>query len=414
MLDLDLIISYTLMSLLFLRQVSILKRPNKINYAPLMLSIGALFATIHLILYIDSNSIILVLKDSLAVIIIALALFVIMNILHQAQKNADVQLQREFSSSLSSKISQMENYISLLESKIASMHDDEQQSLFEIREQIKKDIASLKVIQTNQERFIGQFETMMQQQSKVMHSVDKFTSVQLPELDDIMHSHIDMLRVSEQDHYNRIKKAFDSADAVRCDIKDEMDEVREDIKSIKDISNEISSSIVEKTLLELSAVTLEFEKQLNHLRAQTEGVSTSLFEGENILDSMRKQSEMVMKQIVLSSNNMKTLEEHSRSLGNIYNPIKELISDIEAIKVDYKNAYKELSDLATSLSKSEKEQIEVMKERVDELSAKLIEKIDISLERLQSHYHIASKEVTSTVSELAKKAKFQAGYEIKQ
>ncbi|WP_345993999.1 hypothetical protein [Sulfurimonas sp. HSL-1716] len=413
MLELDLMVSYTFMALLFLRQVSILKRPNKINYAPLMLSIGALFATVHFMLFIQSGNIVFILKESLSVIVIALSLFIIMNILHQAQKTEDDKTQKEFALSLSSKVAQMKEYIAVLEDKATSMHDEEQRSLFEIREQIKKDIASLKSIQANQEKFIGEFETMTQQQSKVMHSVEQFRTVQLPELDEIMHSHIDMLRVSEQDHYNRIKKAFDGADALRNDIKEEMDEVREDIKSIKNVSQEISSSIVEKTLLELSAVTLEFEKQLNHLRAQTEGVSTSLFEGENILDSIRKQSEMVMKQIVLSSNNMKILEEHSRNLTNIYNPLKDLIGEIESVKLEYKTAYKELSGLANTLNSTEKEQLEIMKNRVDELSEKLIEKIDISLEKLQSHYHIASREVTSTVSELAKKAKVQSGYELK-
>lgn len=413
MLEPDLIVAYILMALLFLRQISILKRPNKINYAPLVLSIGALFATIHLMLYIHPDNIVQILKDSLSIIVISLSLFVVMNVLHQAQKNEDEKNKREFSSSLSLKVAQMKEYISLLEGKIASIHDDEQHSLSEIREQIKRDILSLKAILSNQDKFNTQFEDMLKQQSKVMHSIEKFTSVQLPELDDVMHSHIDMLRVSEQDHFNRIKKAFDSADAVRCDIRDEMDEVKEDIKAMKNISTEISTTIVDKTLLELSTVTTEFEKQLQNLRAQTEGVSTSLFEGENILDSIRKQSEMIMKQMVLSSTNMKTLEEESRSLTNMYTPLKGLISEIEAVKVDYKNAYKELSDLANTINSTEKEQLEVMKNRVDELSTKLIEKIDVSLEKLHSHYHIASSEVTSTVSELAKRAKFQSGYEIK-
>lgn len=409
----DLIVSYVLMALLFLRQVSILKRPNKINYAPLMLSIGALFATMHFMLHIQPDSIVLILKDSLSIVVIALSLYMVMNIFHQAQKNSDEQGQREFSSSLSSKVVQMKEYISLLERKIASMHDDEQQSLFEIRDQIKKDISSLKVIQTNQEKFMNQFEVIVNQQSKVMHGIEKFTSVQLPELDDIMHSHIDMLRVSELDHFNSIKKAFESVNENRDEIKTEIDDVKKDINEIKNISKDISNSIVENILSELSTVTLEFEKQLHHLRAQTEGVSTSLFEGENILIDMKTQSEMVMKQIVLSLNNMKTLEEHSRDLTNLYNPLKLLISDIESIKDDYSNAHKELSVLASSLSSTEKEQLEMMTNRVDELSAKLIEKIDTSLEKIQSHYHIATKEVTSTVSELAKKAKFQGAYEPK-
>ena len=411
MLEPDLIISYIFIALLFLRQVTILKRPNKINYAPLMLAIGALFATIHFMLYIQPDNIILILKDSLSIIVIALSLYMVMNILHQAQKSDDDKIQKEFSSSLSLKVIQMKEYISLLEDKIALMHNDEQQSLLEIREQITKEISSLKVIQSNQEKFTNQFESMVNQQSKVMSGIDKFTTVQLPQLDEIMHLHIDMLHTSEQDHYNRIKKAFDNADTIRYDIKNEIDEVREDIKAMKHISKDISSDIAERTFLELSTVTLEFEKQLNNLRAQTEGVSTSLSEGENILGSIRTNSEMVMKQIVLSSSNMKTLEEHTRALGNLYTPLKVLVKEIESIQHDYKDAHKELSNMAISLSSAEKEQIDVMKKKVDELSEKLIEKIDISLEKLHTHYHISSSEVSNTVSELTKKAKLQSSYE---
>lgn len=409
--ELDLIISFALMVLLFLRQAAILRRQNKINYAPMILGIGVISAIIHLILYIQPDNSLSVLKEALSPVIVSLFLFVVMNVLHQVQKHQDEQMQQEFSSSLSLKIAQMKEYIAMLEDKIEQMHDDEQQSLFDMRQQIKKEISSLKVIQTNQEKYIGQFETLVNQQSKVTKEFEKFTSVQLPELDQVMHSHIDMLRISEQDHYNRIKKASDSADVIRCDIKDEITEVRDDIKAMKHLSKDIANAIVKNTLSELSKITHEFEKQLNNLRAQSESVSTSLSEGETILDAIRKQSEMVMKQIVLSSNNMRSIEEYSRNLSSVYNPLKELISEIESIRFEYKAAHQELTNLAALLSTNEKEQIEVMKNRVDELSSKLIENIDASLEKLHTHYHIASNEVTNTVSELAKKTKLQSGYE---
>ena len=400
MLEPDLIISYILMAFFFLRQIMILKRPKKINYSPLILGIGAIFALIHFMLYFVSNNLTIVLKESFSSLLVSLLLYVIMNVLHQAQKNDEEQIQREFSSSMASKISQMKEYIGMLEDKIAELRDDEHHSLFGIREDIKNDLLAQKHIQTNQDTFMHKLEDVLEQQNRVLKTLQ-----QLPEFDQIMHNHIDILRIAEQDHFNRIKKAFDQANANRCDIKDEIVEIKQEMYQLKSLSKDVAQKIVDATLLELSDVVVEFQRQLNTLRAQSEGVSTALSEGENILGNARSKSEMLLKQIVLSSNNMKILEENSRSLSVIYLPIKNLISEIESIKSDYNLAHSELGNLAELLTTTQVEQLEIMKIKVEELSEKLVEKIDASLLKLHTHYHIASSELSPTVSELTKKAK---------
>ena len=400
MLEPDLIISYILMAFFFLRQIMILKRPKKINYSPLILGIGAIFALVHFMLYFVQDNFTLVLKESFSSLLVSLLLYVIMNVLHQAQKNDEEQSQREFSSSMASKISQMKEYIGMLEDKIAELRDDEHHSLFGIREDIKNDLLAQKHIQTNQDTFMHKLEDVLEQQNKVLKTLQ-----QLPEFDQIMHNHIDILRIAEQDHFNRIKKAFDQANANRCDIKDEIVEIKQEMHQLKSLSKDVAKKIVDATLLELSDVVVEFQRQLNTLRAQSEGVSTALSEGENILGNARSKSEMLLKQIVLSSNNMKILEENSRSLSVIYLPIKNLISEIESIKSDYNLAHSELGNLAELLTTTQVEQLEIMKIKVEELSEKLVEKIDASLLKLHTHYHIALSELSPTVSELTKKAK---------
>ena len=400
MFDIDLLSAYILMALLFLRQISISKHPNKINYAPLILSVGVLFAIIHFILYIQASNFVDVSKQSASSILVSLFLYMIVNVINQAQKSEEDQMQREFSSSVVSKISQMKEYIGILEDKVAQMREDENLSLFGIREDIKNDLLAQKHIQENQVKFMQQLEVVLERQNEVVKTLS-----QLPELDQVMHNHIDLLRIAEQDHFNRIKKAFDQADNNRCDIRDEIADVKQEIYQLKSLSHDVAQKIIDATLVELSDVTLEFQKQLNTLRAQSEGVSTSLFEGENILATARSKSEMLLKQIVLSSSNMKTLEENTRMISSIYLPIKNLISEIEFIKTDYQNAHQELGDLARTFTTTEKEQVQMMKERVDELSEKLVEKIDASLEKLHSHYHIASSELSPTVSELSKRVK---------
>lgn len=400
MFAMDLLSAYVLMALLFLRQMSISKHSNKINYAPLILSIGALFAIIHFILYIQEDNFVEVLKQSASSILPSLFLYMIVNVINQAQKNEEEQSKREFSSSLASKISQMKEYIDVLEDKVAQMREDENLTLFKIREDIKNDLLAQKHIQENQVTFMQQLEVVLVRQNEVVKTLQ-----QLPELDQVMHNHIDLLRIAEQDHFNRIKKAFDQADDNRCNLKEEIADVKEEMHQLKSLSQDVAQKIIDATLAELSDVTLAFQKQLNTLRAQSEGVSTSLFEGENILSSARSKSEMLLKQIVLSLNNMKTVEENTRMLSSVYLPIKNLLSEIEFIKADYQSAYQELGVLAKNFVVTEKEQLQVMRERVEELSEKLVEKIDASLEKLHSHYHIASSELSPTVSELSKKAK---------
>lgn len=400
MFAMDLLSAYVLMALLFLRQMSISKHSNKINYAPLILSIGALFAIIHFILYIQEDNFVEVLKQSASSILLSLFLYMIVNVINQAQKNEEEQSKREFSSSLASKISQMKEYIDVLEDKVAQMREDENLTLFKIREDIKNDLLAQKHIQENQVTFMQQLEVVLVRQNEVVKTLQ-----QLPELDQVMHNHIDLLRIAEQDHFNRIKKAFDQADDNRCNLKEEIADVKEEMHQLKSLSQDVAQKIIDATLAELSDVTLAFQKQLNTLRAQSEGVSTSLFEGENILSSARSKSEMLLKQIVLSLNNMKTVEENTRMLSSVYLPIKNLLSEIESVKADYQSAYQELGVLAKNFVVTEKEQLQVMRERVEELSEKLVEKIDASLEKLHSHYHIASSELSPTVSELSKKAK---------
>jgi hypothetical protein len=65
------------MALIFLRQISIYKQPNKINYAPLMLGVGAIASVIHFIIAPENQTLIITLKGSFIPILVALMLFIV-------------------------------------------------------------------------------------------------------------------------------------------------------------------------------------------------------------------------------------------------------------------------------------------------------------------------------------------------
>ena len=116
-----------------------------------------------------------------------------------------------------------------------------------------------------------------------------------------------------------------------------------------------------------------------------------------------------MKQMVLSSNKMTELEEKNSGLHDIYTTIKDLVGEIEHIKKDYAKSQAQLSSIVNNLGLAQQEEIDSVKDQMENIIVILIKKIDNSLDKLHEHYHIASHEITDSVKVLAKKAQLK-GY----
>lgn len=410
MFDSDLLLAFGFMGLLFLRQIAILKRPNKLNYAPLMIGIGSISSLIHFIIHPETSDILLIVRESILPLLVGLLLYIVMNILHQTQRSENARTQEEFIKVLVNEITQLKEFILEIETKINLSQKEEHQAQEEIRTKFKKDINALDKIQANQTQFIEKFDEMQEWHGDVSKAFEQFAEVQLPELDNVVHKHIDILRVAEQDHYNKLTLLLDNAVRSRVDISEDIENMRENLRSMKNISQDIATSITKHTLQQLSGVTRAFESQIGELKSHTEGVSTSLSESESTLANIRTQSEMIMKQMVLSSQKMKALEEQNSGLHDVYATLKEIITDVEAVKSDYVKSQAQLSLISNELAKSKDEQVIEMRKKIDDLSEALAKKIDESLEKLHDHYHIADGEITQSVQVLAKRAQMKSGY----
>ncbi|MEA2072568.1 MAG: hypothetical protein U9O86_03205 [Campylobacterota bacterium] len=406
----DLLLAFAFMALLFLRQVFILKQPNKINYAPLMIGIGSIASLVHFIIQPDTTNIVLLLRESLFPLLVALLLYIVMNILHQTQISEKTRTQDEFTKVLVSEISDLKKFILDLEERMSSSQEADQLSRQEVRTQFKEDIKALDTVLKNQATFIDKFDEMESWHKSVSKGFEYFTEVQMPELDNVVHKHIDILRVAEQDHYNKLNKLLERAVQSRGDMSEDIDELKENLEKIKGVSNEIANTITKHTLQQLSGVTKAFENQIITLKSHTEGVSTSLYEGDRRLENIRTQSEMIMKQMVLSSNKMQELEKQNSGLHDIYSMLQEIIKDVESVKSDYVKSQSQLSVISQDLAASKDKQVVEMKEKIDDLSDTLSTKIEESLEKLHEHYHIAGEEITQSVQILAKRAQIKSGY----
>lgn len=410
MFDVDLLLAFAFMAILFLRQISILKQPNKINYAPLMIGIGAISSVIHFILHPNVNNVILLLRESFLPLLVALILYLIMNILHQTQQTQNARTQDEFARFITAQVSELKEFMAELEGRMILSQQEDRKAQEELREKFKQDIKALNAIELNQGKFLDKFNEMDEWHKEVSKAFEDFTNVQLPELDNVVHKHIDILRVAEQDHYNQLKNILERAVESRFDISEDLEDIKENLSSMRTISDNIAKAITKHTLEQLSGVTKAFETQIVSLKSHTEGVSTSLYEGENRLESIKEQSEMILKQMVLASKKMNELEEQNSGLHDIYSTIRGLVSEIEVIKADYVKAQSQLSSISHELNSKKESEINGVKDEMEALLKTLTQRIDESLEKLHEHYHIASEDITKSVQVLAKKAQLQKGY----
>ncbi|QSZ41974.1 hypothetical protein GJV85_07580 [Sulfurimonas aquatica] len=410
MLDNDLLLTFAFMAVLFLRQVSILKQPNKINYAPIMLGIGAISSVVHFIIHPDISNVVLLLRESLFPLLVALLLYIVMNILHQTQQSENSRTQDEFTKVLVNEISLLKTFIAELEERMSDSHKEDLLVQEDIRTKIQDDIKVLGSIQSNQTDFFERFDDMESWHKEVSKGFTHFREVQMPELDDVVHKHIDILRVAEQDHYNKLTNFLQTAVKSRGDISEDIDDLKATLSEMKRLSNDISRSIIEQTTSKLSGVTKAFEGQLTSLKSHTEGIKTSLSETDNTLDGIRKQSELIMKQMLLSSKNMDELEKKNSGLHDVYTMLQDIVKDVEHIRSDYVKSQAQLTSISHELAISKEEQIIAMKGRIDDLSDSLSSKIDESLAKLHEHYRITGDDITKSVQVLAKKAQLQKGY----
>ena len=410
MFSVDMMISFTFMVVLFLRQISIIKQPNKINYAPLMIGIGVISSVVHFITHPEHQDFVLLLRESSFALLVSLLLYVVMNIMHQTVESEQKKVQHEFTKTLIEQITQLKQYTSELEIKINESHQADVEAQNEVRTKFKEDLKALDAIKSNQDVFLEMFNEIRVLNRSIEKAFTEFTDVQLPSLDTVAHKHIEMLRISEQDHYNKLNIVLENVSNNRGDISQELDKLKASMEKMQNLSSNIADSIVSNTVSKMANISVAFEEELRTLKSHSESLNTALYESENKIDNISKESDVLMKQMSLSSNKMNEIQEQNANIGDVYNTLKLLMDDIEVVKADYVKSQSQLSLLSTELKESQEDDINNIKDQMEDLIVILTTKIDNSLDKLHKHYHIASEDLSQSVQMLAKKAQVQKGY----
>jgi len=403
------LLAFLFMGLLFVRHILIYRQENKINYAPLVISIGLISSMIHFITYPENKDLILLIRESFFPLIVSLFLYIVMNILYQTQRVERSIIQLESTQDLINQISELKTFTTELEKEMLSKQEDELLAQKEIRDKFNEDIKSLEMIQQNQIKFLEKFDAMGVWHKDITNKFNDFIEIQLPALDGIVHKYIELLRIEEQDHFNKVKITLEKALENKCNIEENVLEVKDKLEEVKNMSSSISKSIRESTLSQLSSITNAFESQILSLKVHTDGVSTSLQESEHSLEDIKVKSKIIVEQMSMSSKKMEAIEAHSEKLYDGYVLIKDLINSVELIREDYKLAQRELMIISQDLRVSSDQDILKMKEQIDSIGDKLNERIDESLEKLYEHYHMTTNEMTKSVQILSQKNKLK-GY----
>ncbi|HFU74268.1 MAG TPA: hypothetical protein ENK65_01795, partial [Helicobacteraceae bacterium] len=210
MMDLDLLIVFIVMGIIFLRQMVIIKEPYKINYAPFLLGIGAIGSLVHIMLHPEIESMMLLFKEALLPFFVSLVLFLVLYVMHQAQERAQSVVENRQNLDILHQIQQMQKSITLLEENVAYLNLSDKDVHEKVLHANVEESEYFEKIATNQKAFMTQFDAIHKRQEEMLECISEFTQEKLPDLDTVVHRHIDMLRIAEQDHFNQIKNAMET------------------------------------------------------------------------------------------------------------------------------------------------------------------------------------------------------------
>lgn len=410
MFEMDLLFSFLFMALLFLRQISIIKDPNKINYAPLIIGVGIISGILHFIIENEDKNLLLLLKESFLPVLVSLLLYIVMNILHQTQKNQDARAEDILQTELCEKIQELKEFSAQIEKRVLLTQNQEQSMQDEMRERFRHDIKTLDTILNNQNKFLEKFEELRNWHFDVTKSFKNVTEVQLPSLDNIVHKHIDILRLSEQDHFNKIKAMLEKSVENKDSIKEGVAELKTSLESMNTLAQAVAKTIVKSTQDQLSDTVRAFSKEIVLLKSHTEALNTALFESENKLGGIKDQSEMIMKQMILSSKKMNELQVQNSALYDIYTAMKELMKDVESIKSEYVKSQSQLSMIIDGFNETKEQQIENLDEKIETLLNELSMKMDELSQKISKYEPSTAENLSQSVQFLSKQAQLKNRY----
>ncbi len=403
MFDTGNIVVITLMLLLFLRQFAVFKQASKINYAPLILILGLLGSLLYFMVHSQETSPLL-LREALLPLFSSLLLYFILNILNQTQQSSKTLEQEALQAQFLSDIDEMKQDIAMLHEREYHLEDIRSDTKTEHVEQMfKKDIETLQQIQKNQEAFMEKYD-------KSMQGFKEFTEIKMPEFDAIIHRHIEILRITEQDHFNYMKQALESSQKSHKTLHANLNEMHKLLGSIKHTHAAAIGKVMEQAASELKRLFTGYETRLTQLQSQSETLGMGMRENELLLERLKERSDVLLGQITQISKQMDTMLQTAQTLPNLDHLIETLSTQRHDIHEEMSLLKAEVSALKERLGISENMHEQRVEDVIETLSKTLNEKVDYAMTKLYEQYFSLQNSNASTMKELASRSKMQQTY----
>lgn len=400
----DILIIIGVMLLLFLRHMSVYKEPNKINYTPVVLALGAVGGVFHL-MHAGFDAI--TLKEALLVVSVGLVLFAVMSIMTQTVSVMNAHDDRLRSLAIFDQLNSMNVSIATLKDRLDMVAQMESSTHEQLRNVFKEEIDALNVIQSNQKLFVSKIEALLSQQQSAMEKFEEFTLTELPSLDNVVHRHIDLLRVAEQDHFNQLKNVVRLSCDEQKEVHSQLSELHETV--LKIASHQTPDYTITILQKELDRIVHDFARHIQTLGVKSEAILSTLHENDAVLKNSREESEMIMRQMVLSSKQMKEMSLHSKELTESLKPLSHILASAQTLHHEFLNARGKLSELIVTLESYERQEYRAIRQSLEEVAAQATAQMELFIQSIQKHEKLPIIE-TKNVQELSSKVKLQKSY----
>jgi len=411
MLQIDLLIAIVMMSLLFLRHINVYKDRNKINYTPVVFGIGVIMGLLHFVMMGDSEGWLLALRESLLTVIVGVVFSAIMSVLSQTQHVANQYEDNLRMQNIDDEVMALKELFCAVNGQLGQVTQMEDSTQVQLKNLFKEEIDALNVIQSNQKLFIQKIESILSKQQVAMEKFEEFTLNELPSLDNVVHRHIDLLRISEQDHFNQLKNAAKISSEDKKAYQVELEQVKTILEKLA--KSQSMEGVIGHLEHEFSRIIHEFSRHIQHISSKSEGIVTTLLENEKILKGSRDQSELIMQQMVLSSNNMREMSQSSKELNEAMKPLGNLFSSAQLLHNEFIHAKSKLSELIVTLEGYEKQEHRELREHLENVANEAIVQMKLFTQILtnpdQHHHHVSNKDVKEVV-DLAHRVKLHQSY----
>ncbi len=407
-------ISFTGIIILFLfwRQLLVLKMSGKINYAPLVLIIGLISSISLFVFSSPGGELKSDIQYALMPLLISLIFYMVMYLMYQLRINSAKAEKEEHEKLLAILIANIKEYFVLLDDKLSAIESTDEKTLEAVQMALKNEMSVFTRLSSQQEMLAQKLEQMYTQEESALMHIQKFLEKDMVDLDTVVHRHIDILRIAERDHFNKLQNILTNMikENAASKVNEAIASLQERIEKMEEGFEKAASLAFAEVKAQLLSTLESMSLDLNDAKQLSETLSLSTQEYEMKLQELHKQASLLLQKSDTIHESMEDTFEQSQKIRPVYASLNELVSRLMDIYTEYKHAKKELHILASELGNAEERHFEIMDKKIDDLGEDIHKKIEASLLELKEHYHIADRDVTSTVKTLAAKAQMKKSY----